>query len=448
MSLTLSSFLHDGFQANGSGRDARSPFDGSVIATVLEAGPLNVIQSLAPAKKALEAADALGPADRAAWLEKMAAALEEKENEFADREALFEGLPSFFVLEKSIRPVARLLRRIADELKSSATESLHRTGLIAVLTGGPLAFRTIGERLIPALAAGNAVLVKVPSSSPVTAKLWGDLLALSGAPAGLAQLFLGPGKEIGALLASHPSIHAVSFAGRPETMRTLLPSAAQTLKKAQFSGGVKNSSLCLADADFSRLPEILFGSLVGGGRLGWGLSRIFVTEARAEEFFSAARSYLESLEPLRDPGGRSPWTPISPSQLDLTNRQLEQAAQEKAKFLRRGDSPSSPVLLRDLTNCSTLQLEELHSPLLIVNTVKYAHEMAKWTNTGDYGFCASLWGGDEAARRLGAKLNVARVWVNGWLEGEGGFAGWRKSFFGNPDFRWQGSFYSDVKTLT
>lgn len=447
MTADLSSFLHNGFQTLEAPRPFRSPFDGSDIAWVQDAGPLQVVQSLAPAKKALEAADALTLADRAVWLESLASALSRKEADFALQEALFEGFPAAFVLEKSIRPVVRLLERTAAELRASKEDGLsHRTGLIAVVVGGPLAFRSIGERLVPALAAGNAVLVKAPSSSPVVARLWGELLQKSPVPQGLVQIFVGA-RDVASLLVSHPSVHGVSFAGRPETLRALLPSTVASLKKTQFSGGVKNGSLIQADADFAKLPRILEGSLIGAGRLGWGLSRVFVTESRAEEFFSAARAYLETLEPLRGPDGDSPWTPLTPGQAERLSSQLRQAGDEKAKVIRR-DGGTGPVLLRDLTNCSTLQLEELDSPLLIVNTVKYAHEMAKWTNTGDYGFCASVWGGDEAARRLAAKLNVARVWINGWMEGEGAFAGWRKSFFGNPDFHWRGSFYSDVKTLT
>src|SRR5690606_25450130 len=131
--------------------------------------------------------------------------------------------------------------------------------------------------------------------------------------------------------------------------------------------------------DLENLPRMLEGVVTGSGRLGWNLSRVFMTETTAETFFARAPELLRGVE-----------------------------------------------LTRDLTNCSPLQLEELDRPLVLASTVKYVHEMAKWTNTGDYGFCASIWGSEEKARSLAEKLHVGRVWINGWMDGDDAFAGWKK----------------------
>lgn len=434
----------------GSTKEYRSLFDDSILALVRESTAMDVVKSLAPAKKALEAAENTTPTERAVWLDSIAHEIESSEMEIARSEALFEGLPVSFVLEKSVRPTIALFRNLARSLAAATDDVVRRpTGLVSIIAPGSLAFRSIGDRLGPALAAGNAVFVKVPSSSPISASLWARVL--TEVPSGLVSLFVGSGRDIGSLLVSHPSIRAVTFAGSADVGGRVVATAASSGKKLQISAGVKNGLLLHSEADLANLPTILRASLIAPGRLGWSLGRIFVTEPRAEEFFARTEELLANLEPLTSPDGDSPWTPLSAGEKDRLEGHLGQARGERAKVAMGGPGPETharPVLIRDLTNCSPLQLEELDSPALIVNTVKYAHEMAKWTNTGDYGFCASVWGPSEKVAALGKKLNVGRVWLNDWMEGPGAFAGWRKSFFGNPDFDWDGTFFSDVRPLT
>jgi aminomuconate-semialdehyde/2-hydroxymuconate-6-semialdehyde dehydrogenase len=435
-------------------REVLSPFDGSVIAVAGEASVMDVVQALAPAKKALDFFEDVLSADRATLIERLANLIQASEKKLADQEALFQGLPSSFVLRASIRPVEKFCRQIAADLRAKGDNELRRaSGLISIIAPASLAFRSVGDRLLPALAAGNACFVKIPSGSAVTANLWGEILKQAEFPAGLVSLFVGRGSEIGSLLVSHPSLRGVSFTGHPVTAASVVATAAPAFKKMQISGGTKNSLLVLGDADFTKLPEMLEGVLMGQGQLGWNLSRIFVTEDRAGEFLEKSADYIRSLQPLSSVSGDSPWTPVvSTRSRQAYQSAASQVAQDKgAQVLSAGEAGAfhlRPVLTRDLTNCSTLQLEDLGAPVTIVSSVKYAHEMAKWTNTGDFGFCASVWGSEEKARRLAAKLQTSRIWINGWMQGEGAFAGFKKSFVGIPDFRWDGAFFSDVKNVT
>lgn len=423
-----------------------SPFNGSLLAVFDLATPLDFVRALAPAKTGLSEARAVEPAVRAGWLRAIADRLREREIEFAHREASFEGLPSSVVLEKSIRSAERLFRRLAEDVAGAADDGRVPTGLITVMVQGGFATRSIAERLAPALAAGNAVFIGVSPSSASALSIWSEVAA--SVPPGLVNVLFAS-EETTALMVSHPSIRAVTFAGRLEDAGRIAAAATASWKKLQISSGAKNGLLIHPDADFSRLPDMLAGVLIGAGRLPWSLTRIFTTDARLEEVCDRLRAHWETLVPLETPEGGSSWTPTPGARLEPLRPML---AADHAKIVAGGGALGEfhvkPLVVRDLTNCSTLQLEDLGQPLIIVNSVKYVHEMAKWTNTGEFAFAASLWGPADKARVLAAKLEAGRVWINGWLEGDGAFAGWKKSFFGDPDFRWNGGFYSDVRTLT
>lgn len=429
--------------------DLHSPFDNSVIASLPCAGPMDFVQALAPAKKALEESAKASSEIRARWLTAIADELHVRETEFARREALFEGLPASFVLEKSIRAAEKTFRMLAAELKTASDANRASTGLMTILVQGGLATRVIAERLAPAIAAGNAIFLAVPASSASAFSIWTEVSA--SLPPGLVNVLFAT-DETHTMMASHPSVRAVSFSGRPEVAAKFAAAAAPSFKKLQISGGAKNGLLIHPEADLSKFSEMMEGVLVGAGRLPWSLTRIFATESHVNEITERIQAMWSRIEPLTAVDGDSRWTPSPRATLANLEAARATLVSDHAKVVAGGDGVGEfhvrPLVVRDLTNCSALQLEDVAAPLVILNSVKYVHEMAKWTNTGDYAFAASLWGPADKAANLAAKLDVGRVWINGWLEGGEAFAGWKKSFFGISDFRWNGGFYSDVRTLT
>lgn len=431
-----------------------SPFDGSVLGDALESGPLDFVQALPLAKKALEQYSQTSLKDRAGLLKKISQKIIERTKDIAQQIALSEGWSQAFAEQKIVLPTAKLFQKLAAELEiTPENPNLQPTGLLSIIAPAPAAFRTIGERLAPGLAAGNAFLVKVPSGSPVTATLWGKILRDVGAPDGLVALIVGSSEDLGSLFVGHPSLKGVSFAGRAANASVIAKVGAEQLKKMQVSAGAKNSLLILPEADFNDLSKMLEGCFVGQGRLAWNLSQIFLPESRLEEFLPLFNDLLKKMAPLQNPEGASPWTPfVGARDLKTLNDARELSRVGHGKPVGENQAPSrfhvEPLIVKDLTHCSTLQLDELNAPVLILNTVKYTHEMAKWVNTGDFGLCASIWGPTDKAEKLALKLNVGQVWINGWMEHSEAFAGLRKSFFGIPDFRWNGFFFSDVKSLT
>lgn len=452
--LKITSWMGQSPVSSGAEIPFHSPFDGRVLAQVCHSDAMDVVKALGSAKKALEPWSALTQADRASFLEKISHHLHRESGAFAREIAEFEGWSASFAKTFFVEPMISLFRKTAEDLRSQDWGDLRKpTGILTILLPSVASFRVLGERLAPALAAGNVALVKISTRSPGTLVLWKKLLEAAEIPDGVVSLLIGKGSEIGDLMIRHPSVHGVSFAGRPETAVEILKNVSAMGKKIQISAGAKNSLLIHPEADFSKLPEMLSSVLTGAGKIPWAMSRIYVSEGRSEEFFEVLKKYMTDLKPLTSTSASSPWTPLSP-RFDRAawSAMKELVRQDHGKFIVGGEDEGSfhvrPLFVRDLTNCSTLQLEELAAPLVIVTTVKYPHEMVKWTNTGDFGVCASIWGPVEKAQKLAAKLEVAEAWVNGWWTGDEAFAGLKRSFFGIPDFHWKGSFFSDVKKLT
>lgn len=435
-----------------------SPFDGSEIAQVAEASAFDLIKSIQAAKKAVVTFEASTREQRAVLLLGVASHLESKQSEIAFAEALHQGLSQEFVLKNSILPAVRTLKDMAADLRSSQKpEALFRaTGVIGIITPWALSLRMVVDRLAPALAAGNAVVIKVSEQSPITTQILGEALLSAECPAGLVNI-LNAGADLGQMLAGHPGIRAVTAAGSNSTMESVAMAGLKQFKKLQLSGAAKNSGLVLGDVDFrSLMPQILRPFLMGQAQTCWNMSRLFVLESVHVEFYAAVKDYLATLQPSRGPEDSSAWTPlIVPQSAKILGEKIQMAKSEHGKVLSGGDGFEGkgffhkPTVMIDLTNCSVFQQDEVQGPLLLITPVKYQHEMLKWTNTSYLGQGAIVWGSAEKAAKVIPKLECSQVWLNEWMNGsEKSLFGHKQASFGNPDMHWDGSFYSDVKSLT
>ena len=444
-----------------------SPFDGSVLGQVAASDAMDLVLSLQSSKKALATAEKMSLADRALLLKKIADEIERRAEEIAFQEALHQGLPQSFVLENSVKVAATIFRKNANSLSDDfgtgslkadkiSVSQLSSVGLIGIVAAWPLSFRLISERLAPALAAGNAIIVKASEHSPVTAQILGEIFSAVSMPPGLVNILQGK-SEVAHALAGHPSIRALSSVGRASTSEALVKAGISQFKKMQISSGVKNATLVLGETDFKTLmPEILRPFLLGQGQMGWNISRVFILESVQKEFIEALTDYMNSLKPLASPQEAAVWTPmISEEARQALHEKVQFGMSEHGKVLWGGANADSagffykPTVMLDLPNCSTLQQDEVHGPLLLITPVKYQHEMLKWVNTSYLAHSAVVWGPLQKAMKVAGKIEAAHVWLNSWLQGETQvISGHKQSSFGIQDFDWNGKFFSDDKKLT
>jgi acyl-CoA reductase-like NAD-dependent aldehyde dehydrogenase len=458
--MELLNFIDGKFVASHSANifSKYSPFDGSLLAHVTSSDSLDVVFALQAAKKARVDWCTQPFEIRSKLLNDLADFLAKNIEEFSFLEALYQGLPQAFSKENNVQIAIRNLRETASSnpMPHEKSTLLEPTGIIGIVTPWCLSLRLVVERLAPAIAAGNVCILKASELSPITSLILAKAFIAVQAPPGIVGILNG-NWEVAKVIAGHPSIHALSGVGRSATLRSLNESAAVNFKKIQLSGGAKNSCIVLPDFDFqSRISELLESFLIGQGQLCWNSHRIFIPEDNRDQFIEIAKSYLSSLSPLESPSGHGVWTPlISRELISQVQNHIVEARKDQGKLVF-GDAIYDgegfyfqTTLVKDLSRCSVLQQEELHGPLIIVDSYKYLHEVPKWANNNDYGHSAVIWGAEEKATRLASKLDCGRAGINCW-----GVKDWRPYFghkltsFGNIDNSWSGSFYSDVKTLS
>lgn len=455
--MEIQNFISGEFTASGNQKtfSKLSPFDNSELALVSDSDAMDVIRCLQSSKKALAAFETFTVEQRADILNKLALYFETNAETIAYQEALHQGLPQRFVLKNSVQVAIATLRATANDLLKPlpAGHSAKATGLVGIITSWCLSLRLVTERLAPALAAGDAVIVKVSEQSPVTAKILGDAFKAIELPPGLVQVLNG-GSEVAQIIAGHPGIRAITATGKSSTMEAIAKAALPQMKKLQLSGGAKNAAIVLTDFDFkNRMAEILEPFLLGQGQMCWNMSRLFVLDSFAKEFNEALTSFLQNLKPLTSPEGDSIWTPlISKDRAEILNQKTQFGISEHGKVLAQTSGEMTgnfvkPTFMVDLPNCSVMQQDELFAPLFLQTSVKYQHESVKWSNTSYLGHSAIVWAPEEKFMKVAEKLDVGLVNSNSWMTANTVF-GVKQSSFGITEMSWSGSFYSDVKKLT
>lgn len=435
-----------------------SPFDGSLLAEVSLSEPLDVVRAIQSSKKAATSFKDSSLEDRANLLKRMATAMQRQAQEISYSEALYQGLPQKFVLDYSVKPAIDILNQTAESVLNYKNQDtlLMPTGVIGVILSWNLSLRLLIEKLAPALAAGNTLVVKVSEHSPITVQLMGNILKEASVPEGVVNILQGK-DDVAEIVAGHPGLHAIAAFGKTATMEAIAKAGLTTFKKLQLSGSVKNPVLILSDVDLKiQLPKILESFLLGQGQLCWNSSRFFVLESMAEEFTSLLKDFISQLQPLKSPEGQSLWTPLISTQYrDQIDKKVQEGRAEQGKFITATGALEGhgnfyrPAFMQDLSNCSTLQQDELQGPLALVSFVKYQHEMLKWANNSYLGHSAIVWGSEEKIKKVAPQLECSQVYLNQWFEGSlQSPVGLKQSSFGDLNTDWSGTFYSNVKKLT
>lgn len=422
-----------------------SPWDQTVLAEWNPADEMDVIRCLQSSKKFLNLPAAWFKEDRVALLERLKQSIEKNIDVWAAQEALYQGLPFNFSRESSFQHVLYLIDQNIQGLKEKVSDHYLNapSGVVAIITSWSLSFRLVMESLIPAWAAGNSVIIKVSSKSPITAQILKNLIYEIQPPVGSIQVLLGQGAKVGAFLAAHPGVRAVSFVGKTKNAESVIQATALQFKKLKIRGSVKNAAIFLPgfelEADWDRMIESF---LIGHGQTGWSMSRLLTTEAEAPKIIERLIEKILKIKPAQSIHDRSPWGPGL--RQDLQTETLRLAHEEHAQIFSP-DSKGSQFLL-NLPNCSNLQQDELLVPVFPIVTVKYLHELAKWANNTSYGNLAVLWGDEDKARKIAEKFEYGALWLNHWMRPEDKSPwGLKQSAFGIPDDQAEGPFFSDKK---
>lgn len=419
----------------GSGTVAvRSPLTGEALADVPEAAPADVEAAFARARAAQRAWAATPVRQRAAVLLRFHDLLLRDQDEVLDLVQLETGKARLHAHEE-VQAVALAARHYGRKAPAylgpkrhtgalptltKVTELRHPRGVVGQIApwNYPLEL-SVGDAL-PAFAAGNALVMKPDSKTPLTA-LWARRkLVEAGLPEEVWQVVIGPGPVVGPEIVRHADY--VSFTGSTRTGREVAQGAAARLVGASLELGGKNAMLVLADADVEKAAEgAVRAAFASAGQLCISVERLYVHESIADAFLARFVARTGAMRLGTTLGyGADMGSLVGAQQLETVTRHVEEAVGKGAEVLTGGRARPDvgpyfyePTILDGVESGMTVCDEETFGPVVSVYRFRDEDEAVDRANATPYGLNASVWTKDgRRGRRIAARLRTGTVNVN------------------------------------
>ncbi|SIQ57913.1 aldehyde dehydrogenase (NAD+) [Rhizobium sp. RU35A] len=412
------------------------PSDGVEFASCPVASADLVDQAVASAGKALAESGwaTCAPRQRTRVLQRWADLMEEEAVRLAQLEAICSTRPVGQLIAGDIAVTAEQIRFFAEfadkegsDLVPTGADSLGMIvsepyGVVGAITPWNVPLSMAGWKLGPALAAGNAVVLKPSEMTPYSTLFMAELAVRAGVPAGLINIVLGDGPTTGAAITAHPDIAKVSFTGSSGAGASIMENIARSgVKPVTLELGGKSPQVVFADADLDLAAHAIATSiLANAGQACVAGSRLVVEERVAAPVLDIIVRRIRAVAAGPTWDEHSSYSPIiSERQRRRIDGMVQQAIEAGAECLTGGaaiDHPGyfyAPTLLAGVAQDSMAVREEIFGPVLTVQTFRDEEEAMLLADHPVYGLAAGLFTRDlSRAVRLSRRLQAGTVWVN------------------------------------
>ncbi|MBD1914254.1 aminobutyraldehyde dehydrogenase [Leptolyngbya sp. FACHB-16] len=424
-----------GEKITSGSEDLINPATGQVFATVALGTKADVDRAVQAAKAAQVGWGALSYGERCAAMMKLADALEAHSDELAQLESLNAGKATKLTINgdipfsiDNIRYFASAARRqegtAAGEYVGGYTSMIRREpiGVVGAITPWNYPLMMAVWKIGPAIAAGNAVVLKPAPNTPITTIRLAEIAIESGLPEGLINIVTG-GVEVGEAICTHPDIGMITFTGSTRTGQRVAELASPMIKRVTLELGGKAPFVVFDDADIEAAAHgAVVGAYVNSGQDCTAATRIYVQDAVYDQFL-ARFTELSKQVIVGDPFDEN--TDIGPlssqAQLNKVKGYVEDAKQQGIQVITCSGVPSEgyyfpPTILVDPPHTASCVCEEIFGPVVTVNRFSTEEEAMQLANDTPYGLAGSVWTLNvQRAMRMSKAIQAGTVWVNDHL---------------------------------
>lgn len=451
------------------------PATGEVVARLRAPSLADVDEAITRADQAFRSSGwaQRKPHERAAVLQRVAALIRERAEPLAQRQRLDNGKPisETRALVASAAATFQFFASACETLEETLTPSrgdyltmsvYEPMGVVAAITPWNSPIASEAQKVAPALAAGNAVVIKPAEATPLMALELAAICEEAGVPKGLLSVLPGRGSLIGDAITQHPLVRRVSFTGGTSTGKHIAHIAADKMMPVSLELGGKSATMVLDDADLDHAVNgVLYGIFSSSGESCIAGSRLFVARRLYSEFMERLAARAAALR-VGDPADeRTQMGPlITAKHREAIERYVALGLSEGARLRTGGARPQgalyergyyyTPTILEGLKNSDQVCQQEIFGPVLVAMPFDSEDELLAQANDSLYALAAGIWTRDyKRAWALGRAVQAGTVWINTYKQFSIAtpFGGWRDSGLGREKGRLGILQYMEQKSL-
>lgn len=416
--------------------EVRSPHDGSPVGRVPLAGPGDIDAAVAAAREAFDLGPwpRMTPEERIAVVDRFAAGYADRVDELGTVITAEMGSPRWFS-ELGQGPGALTILQLAIGNAKNYPWEIRRgpsvirrepVGVVGVITPWNVPQLVIMPKLVPALLAGCAVIVKPSPEAPLDAMIMAELLDTAGFPPGVVSILPGDGVA-GRYLVEHPGVDKIAFTGSSAVGRWIGGSCGQALKRCSLELGGKSAAIILDDAGLDRtVTGLKFASLLNNGEACVAQTRILAPRSRYTEVVDALAAMVSEL-PVGDPSAVDTYIGplVSKAHRDRVAGYIDIGVAEGATVAAGGPGAIAgleqghyvrPTLFSDVTPDMRIGREEVFGPVLSVLAYDDEADAIRLANDSDYGLAGSVWTRDrQHGLEIARQIRTGTFGINGYF---------------------------------